>query len=382
MGWLDGVELHVFEGPNEYLYGEETAMLEAIDGRPPFPRIAPPYRRGVHDVVDRAVGVDSPSTSAALVELAGPSRDAVGSPALVNNVETLANVPTIMVEGPAWFRSVGTRESPGSLVCTVTGATRRHGVGEVPMGTPLQEVLRLIGEGPNPGRVIKAVMGGAATPLLTADHLDTPVSIEGMQRVGGRLGCAGFIVFDDRSDMAAVAEGVARFLSIESCGLCVPCKEDGMALAELFGRVRRSQANDRDLVAIKDRLRTVTNGARCDLATQYQLVLQSVLDDFADEIDAHVHGNRPLPLRSSLPPSSILMGPSRYSMSPIFASSRTGLSTPIGPESLRLTDSRTSDVHTWSERPHDRPSTIEVRSRRQSYHGNEGLPPALGARRL
>lgn len=289
-GWLDGIDIQVFEGPNEYLYGEETAMLEAIDGRPPFPRIAPPYRRGVHEIVDRAVGVDASSASAALVELAGPSRDAVGSPALVNNVETLANVPAIMVEGPEWFRSVGTRESPGSLVCTVTGATRRHGVGEVPMGTPLREVLRLIGGGPNSGRDIKAVLGGAATPLLTADQLDTPVSIEGMQSVGGRLGCGGFIVFDDHSDMAAVAEGVARFLSVESCGLCVPCKEDGMALADLFGRVRRSQASDRDLLAIKDRLRTVTNGARCDLASQYQLVLQSVLDDFADEIDTHLHG--------------------------------------------------------------------------------------------
>ena len=288
-GWLDGIDIQVFEGPNEYLYGEETAMLEAIDGRPPFPRIAPPYRRGVHEIVDRAVGVDSSSASAATVELAGPSRDAVGSPALVNNVETLANVPAIMVEGPEWFRSVGTRESPGSLVCTVTGATRRHGVGEVPMGTPLREVLRLIGGGPRSGDV-KAVMGGAATPLLTADQLDTPVSNEGMESVGGRLGCGAFIVFDERTDMAAVAEGVARFLSIESCGLCVPCKEDGMALADLFGRVRRSQANDRDLVAIKDRLRTVAYGARCNLATQYELVLQSVLDDFADEIDAHVHG--------------------------------------------------------------------------------------------
>lgn len=291
VGWLDGVDIQVFEGPNEYLYGEETAMLEAIDGRPPFPRIAPAYRRGVHEIVDRAVGVGSSSASAALVQLAGPSRDAVGSPALVNNVETLANVPAIMVEGHEWFRSIGTRESPGSLVCTVTGATRRHGVGEVPMGTPLREVLRLIGDGPNPGRVIKAVMGGAATPLLTADQLDTPVSNEGMHSVGGRLGCAGFIVFDDHSDIAAVAEGVAKFLSIESCGLCVPCKEDGMALADLFGRVRRSQANDRDLVAIKDRLRTVVDGARCNLATQYQLVLQSVLDNFADEIDAHVHGS-------------------------------------------------------------------------------------------
>ena len=293
VGWLDGVDVEIFEGPDEYLYGEETAMLEAIDGRPPFPRIAPPYRRGVHEIVDRVVGVESASASAAHVELAGPSRGAVGSPALVNNVETLANVPAIITEGPAWFRSIGTRESPGSLVCTVTGATRRHGVGEVPMGTPLREVIDLIGGGPRAGRVIKAVIGGAATPALTADQLDTPVSYEGMKRVGAHLGCGGFIVFDDHNDMAAVAEGVARFLAIESCGLCIPCKEDGLALSELFGRVRRSQANDRDLAAIGDRLRTVDYGARCNLATQYQLVLQSILDRFGGEIDAHVRGTTP-----------------------------------------------------------------------------------------
>jgi hypothetical protein len=197
-------------------------------------------------------------------------------------------------------------------------------------------------------------MGGAATPLLTADLLDTPVSIEGIESVGGRLGCGGFIVFDDRSDMAAVAEGVARFLSIESCGLCMPCKEDGMALADLFGRVRRSQANDRDLVAIKDRLRTVVYGARCNLATQYQLVLQSVLDDFADEIDAHVHGSAAAAAPSSSPPSSILTGRSRFSTSPTLASSRTGHSRIIGLESFRLTDSRQPGVHTQSDRPHDR----------------------------
>jgi NADH:ubiquinone oxidoreductase subunit F (NADH-binding) len=289
-GWLDGVDVEIFEGPNEYLYGEETAMLEAIDGRPPFPRIAPPYRRGVHEIVDRGVGVGSPSASAANVQMAGPSSDAFGSPALVNNVETLANVPAIIVEGPDWFRDVGTANSPGSLVCTVTGATRRHAVGEVPQGTSLRDVIELIGGGPMSGRAVKAVMGGAATPLLTADQLDTPISNEGLASVGGRLGCGGFIVFDDHSDMAAVAEGVARFLSVESCGLCVPCKEDGMALAELFGRVRRSEANDGDLTAIEERLGTVVEGARCSLAVQYQLVLQSILDDFADEIEAHVHG--------------------------------------------------------------------------------------------
>jgi NADH:ubiquinone oxidoreductase subunit F (NADH-binding) len=289
-GWFENVTIEVFAGPNEYLYGEETAMLEAIDGRPPFPRIAPPYRHGVHEVVDRAVAPEGIGASAAHVELADPGGGSGGSPTLVNNVETLANVAGIIVEGPDWFRSIGTRESPGSLVCTVTGATQRHGVGEVPMGTPLREVIELIGGGVDPGHEIKAVIGGAATPVLTADQLDTPVSNEGMRGVGGMLGAAAFTVFDDRDDMAAVAEGVARFLSIESCGLCVPCKEDGMALAELFGSVRRSQANDHDLEAIDDRLRTVTNGARCSLATQYQLVLQSVLDVFPDEIDAHVHG--------------------------------------------------------------------------------------------
>jgi NADH-quinone oxidoreductase subunit F len=292
-GWLDGIDIEIFEGPNEYMYGEETAMLEAIDGRPPFARIAPPYRRGVHEIVTREARGDSVTASAANVQMAGPSPDSVGSPALVNNVETLANVPGIIVEGPDWFRSVGTEESPGSLVCTVTGATRRDGVGEVPQGTPLREVIELIGGGPNPDRTVKAVMGGAATPLLTAGQFDTPVSNEGMAAVGGYLGCGGFIVFDDRSDMAAVAEGVARFLSIESCGLCMPCKEDGIALAELFGRVRRSEADEHDLAAIHDRLATVVDGARCTLASQYQLVLQSILDNFGDEIHAHVHGTLP-----------------------------------------------------------------------------------------
>ena len=288
-GWLDTVSIDVFAGPNEYLYGEETAMLEAIDGRPPFPRIAPPYRRGVHEVVDRAVGPEGTGASAAHVELASRG-GAGGSPTLVNNVETLANVPGIILEGPTWFRSVGTPESPGSLVCTVTGATQRHGVGEVAMGTPLREVIDLIGGGARPGHQIKAVMGGAATPLLTVDQLDTPVSNEGMQGVGGMLGAAAFVVFDETSDMAAVAEGVARFLSIESCGLCVPCKEDGLALTQLLGRVRASTATDHDRAAISDRLRTVTNGARCNLASQYQLVLESVLDVFGDEFTAHIHG--------------------------------------------------------------------------------------------
>ncbi len=287
-GWVRGIEVQLFEGPDEYLYGEETAMLEAIDGRPPFPRIAPPARRGVCEILDRAEALRSRSESAACVEFAGPGSGSVGSPTLVNNVETLANVAAIVVEGPEWFRSLGTPESPGTLVCTVTGATRYHGVGEIAMGTPLREVIELIGGGPLPGHTLKAVMGGAATPLLTAEQLDTPVSNEGMRSVGARLGCGSFIVFDDQSDMAAVAEGVARFLSVESCGLCIPCKEDGLALADLLGRVRRSAATVVDLGRIRDHLRTVDRGARCALAGQYQLVLRSILENFAEDIDDHI----------------------------------------------------------------------------------------------
>jgi NADH:ubiquinone oxidoreductase subunit F (NADH-binding) len=292
-GWLDDITVKVFAGPNEYLYGEETAMLEAMDGRAPFPRIAPPFRHGVHEIVDRVEGAAPVGPSATQVTLASPGPTEGGSPTVVNNVETLANVPAIIVHGPAWFRSVGTAGSPGSVVCTVTGATRRHGVGEVPMGTPLREVIELVGGGPIAGRTIKAVIGGAATPLLTGDQLDTPVSNEGMADIGARLGCGAFIVFDDASDMAAVAEGVAQFLSIESCGLCVPCKEDGMSLAKLFGRVRRSEATDHDRRAIDDHLRTVEDGARCGLASQYPLVLQSILDKFAEEIDGHIDGTVP-----------------------------------------------------------------------------------------
>jgi len=292
-GWLDRLDVEVFEGPNEYLFGEETAMLEAIDGRPPFPRIAPPYRRGVHEIANGGVGAAPVGATASRVELAGPSTEAIGAPTLVNNVETLANVPAIVARGPEWFRSIGTKESPGSIVCTITGATNHDGVGEVPMGTPLREVIELIGGGPQAGRSIKAVLGGVATSLLTGDQLDTPVSNETMAAAGAQLGCGGFMVLDDKDDMAAVAEGVARFLAIESCGLCVPCKEDGLALTELFGRIRRSHPHKSDRAEVDDRLRTIDTGARCGLAMQYRLVIQSILDNFADEIDSHVRGAAP-----------------------------------------------------------------------------------------
>ena len=292
-GLVKGVEIEVFEGPNEYLYGEETALLETIDGRYPFPRIAPPFRRGVTEVVDTVADTVSGSGLSAPVEMAGEGGDQVAPPTLVDNVETLANVPAIIARGAAWFRTAGTEESPGTIVCTVTGSTRRHGVGEVLMGTPLREVIETIGGGVEQGRRVKAVLPGTAQGFIPESLLDTPVSYEGLAAIGSGLGSAGFIVFDDSVDLTAVAAGVSRFLAVESCGQCTPCKQDGLQLADLMDEVCRSEAADHDLDTIKKRVATVADGARCYLATQHQNVLSSFLELFPDELTAHLTGEAP-----------------------------------------------------------------------------------------
>jgi NADH-quinone oxidoreductase subunit F len=289
-GWTHGIEVDVFEGPNEYLYGEETALLETIDGRYPFPRLAPPFRRGVTEVVDTVSEATSGSGLSAPIEMAGPGGDEVAPPTLVDNVETLANVPRIIARGADWFRTEGTEESPGTIICTITGSTVRHGVGEVPMGTPLREVIEAVGGGLAAGRSVKAVLPGVAQGFIPGSLLDTPVSYEGLAAIGSGLGSAGFIVLDDTVDITSVAAGVSRFLAIESCGQCTPCKQDGLQLAELMDKVCHSDAGDHDLATIEKRVDTVIQGARCYLATQHQTVLASLLERFPDDVRAHLDG--------------------------------------------------------------------------------------------
>jgi NADH-quinone oxidoreductase subunit F len=273
------------EGPGEYLYGEETALLEVLDGRPPFPRIAPPYRYGMDEIGPEPA-------SAAGTERAGPE-GTVAPPTLVNNVETMANVALVVAEGPEWFRSVGTDESPGTIVCTVTGRTRRHGVGEFAMGTPLREVIEEVGGGPMGQRVV-AVMSGVASPLLPESRLDTPLSYEGMSEAGSGLGTGGFIVFDDSTDMVAVAQAVSRFLAVESCGQCTPCKQDGLMISDLLDRLRRNEAEESDVEELNHRVSTVADEARCFLAPQHQAVVGSILHLFPDAVKAHLAGEVPV----------------------------------------------------------------------------------------
>jgi len=292
-GWCDGIEVEVFEGPNEYLYGEETALLETIDGRYPFPRIAPPYRRGVREVVETAADLDTKSGLSAHVEMAGPGADTEAPPTLVDNVETLANVARIIARGSDWFRTEGTPESPGTMVCTVTGSVVRPGVGEVIMGTPLREVIDLIGGGARPGRTIRAVLPGVSSKFIAGSALDTPVSYEALAAIGSGLGSAGFVVFDDSDDLVAVAAGAARFLAVESCGQCTPCKRDGLRIAELLAMTTSGEAAPHDVAELRSRIDTVADSARCSLATQQQVIAASLFEHFGDDVDAHVDKRAP-----------------------------------------------------------------------------------------
>jgi NADH-quinone oxidoreductase subunit F len=253
------VVISVVRGPDAYLFGEETALLEVVDGRQPFPRVAPPYRRGL-------------------------SSD-TGGTVLVDNVETLANVPGIIVEGADWFRAVGTDASPGTIVCTVSGDTLRHGVAEFAMGTPIAEVIDSIGRGPSPGRRYLGAISGTANALVAADEFDTPLSYEAMSAAGSGLGTGGLIVFDDSRDLIDIGAAVSHFLAIESCGQCEPCKLDGQAIARTLADVMSGDADDDTVDALRRRVGTVARGARCALARQQEAVIGDLLVRCGDRLD-------------------------------------------------------------------------------------------------
>ncbi len=285
-GWAGDVDVRVLQGPAEYLYGEETALLEVVDGRPPFPRIAPPFRRGIVEVVTSERDAASGSGLPANVQMAGTEHASAAPPVLVNNVETFANVPGIIAHGAEWFRSIGTEGSPGTIVCTVTGDVLHPGVAEVAMGTTLREVIDQVSGGMQPGEQIQAVLIGVSSAVITPDRLDTPLAYETMAAIGSGLGSAGLIVLSDQTDMLGVAAGVSRFLAIESCGQCTHCKEDGLDISELLATVACGEGKRSDLATIETLLSTVAEGARCSLAAQHQTVVGSILATFDGQVSA------------------------------------------------------------------------------------------------
>ncbi|MGH9025121.1 MAG: NADH-ubiquinone oxidoreductase-F iron-sulfur binding region domain-containing protein [Acidimicrobiia bacterium] len=272
-------------GPDEYLFGEEKGLLEVIEGEDPLPRFFPPYVYGLFTAQPQmgwSAGVDLSSDG-----LEVPS----SNPTLVNNVETLATVPVILDRGSEWHRGLGTEQSAGAVIATVVGDTHHAGVGEVELGTPLADVIDQLGGGVRPGHQVKAVLSGVANPVLTGpDQLATRVSYEGMTTAGSGLGAAGFIVYDETADMVAVARAISRFLYVESCGQCPPCKWGTGEITALLDRILGGQGTEHDVEVIGARLLRVTDANRCFLGAQEQRVIGSLLRAFPEEFVAHLEG--------------------------------------------------------------------------------------------
>jgi NADH-quinone oxidoreductase subunit F len=295
-GAIGDVTIQVVLGPDAYLYGEETGLLQVIEGEAPMPRNVPPYIHGLFATVPTTGWSASP---AGVVDTLPSS-----NPTVVNNVETLATVTQVLARGPEWHRSLGTAESAGCIVATVVGDVMRPGVGEVEMGTPLGEVIDRVGGGVKPGRQVKAVLSGVANPVLTGDQLDTPCSYEGMAAVGSGLGAAGFLVLDDTASMVEVAQALSRFLYVESCGQCPACKLGCGAVTDGLDRLVAGRADLEDLDTLAVRLQAVTDGNRCYLPVQEQNVVSSILQAFPDEVAAALDG-QPLPARGELVPKLV-----------------------------------------------------------------------------
>ncbi|MGH2584237.1 MAG: NADH-ubiquinone oxidoreductase-F iron-sulfur binding region domain-containing protein [Dehalococcoidia bacterium] len=259
-------------GPDEYLFGEEKALLEVVEGGLPLPRVFPPY---IHGLFGAPYG--------------GPTPE-LHNPTVVNNVETLSHVTQIVRRGADWFRSFGTADTPGTMIFTVSGDVQRPIVTELPLGLTLRDLVMEVAGGPPSGRRVKAVFPGLANAPLTEERLETPLSFDAMRRAGSALGSGGFIVYDDSECMVQVAWLFSRFLYVESCGQCPPCKLGSQRITERLARLLEGSAERRDLDEITATATWVPNGQRCYLATSESVVIGSILDAFPEDFDAHLRG--------------------------------------------------------------------------------------------
>jgi len=282
----------VVAGPEEYLFGEEKAMLEVIEGNAPMPRLLPPHEHGLFATAPQA------GWQATDARHGGPGRFE-SNPTLVNNVETLSNVTHLLARGAAWFRTMGTDQSPGMLVCTVVGDVVAPDVGEIELGTPLRTVIDAVGSGPADGSRVKAVFSGVANAVVTADQLEVPVSYEGLAAIGSGMGSGGFIVYDESACMVEVARQFSRFLHVESCGQCPPCKEGSAEITRRLELLEAGLAGEHHVAEMGGWLARVTDANRCYLGTEEQTVVASILRAFPEEFAQHLDGPgcpRPRPL--------------------------------------------------------------------------------------
>ncbi|HZW04801.1 MAG TPA: NADH-quinone oxidoreductase subunit NuoF, partial [Anaerolineaceae bacterium] len=255
-------DIHVHSGAGAYICGEETALLESIEGRRGEPRPRPPY-----------------PTTAGLW----------GKPTLINNVETLANVPAIINNGASWFRSFGTPSSPGTKVYTILGNVNVTGLIEVPMGITLREVIAIYAQGMKNGAPFKlAQTGGSSGSIIPASLQDTPMDFDSFSKAGVALGSGALLICDDDTCVVDLARVLQNFFRVESCGKCNPCRIGNERAYTILSNVAEGVATLKDLddlLKISDNLYQLSN---CGLGQTAGTPIRDILNYFRAEVEAHI----------------------------------------------------------------------------------------------
>ncbi len=263
------VMLHDTLGAGAYICGEETALLESLEGKKGLPRFKPPF----------------------------PANYGLwGKPTTVNNVESLALVPGILREEPGWFAGIGTEKSPGTKCFSVSGHVERPGNHELPLGTPFAELLELCG-GVWQGRRLKAVIpGGSSVPVLPADvMLKTDMDFESLAEAGSLLGSGAVIVMDETTDMVRALQRISRFYFHESCGQCTPCREGTGWLYRVLTRIVEGRGDARDLEILETVPERIDGHTICALGAAAAWPVQSFLRHFRSEFEYYIrHGRSPV----------------------------------------------------------------------------------------
>ncbi len=255
-------DITIKEGAGAFVCGEETALISSIEGRRGMPNPRPPYPA---------------------------AKGLFGKPTIINNVETLSNLPSIVLNGPAWFKSHGTETSPGTKTFALAGQVVNTGLVEVPMGFPLRDLVFEVGGGTRTGREFKAVqIGGPSGGCLAKDQLDVALDYESLRKVGAMVGSGGIVVMDEDTCMVEVARFFMQFAQNESCGKCVPCREGTKQMLALLTKITNGEGTEEDLELLEELALTVKDGALCGLGKTAPNPVLTTLKYFRSEYEAHV----------------------------------------------------------------------------------------------
>lgn len=262
MGSDFSFSLHIKEGAGAFVCGEETALIASIEGERGMPRPKPPFPA---------------------------NKGLFGRPTLINNVETLANVPVIMLKGADWFSSFGTETSKGTKTFALTGEVNNTGLIEVPMGTTLREIVFDIGGGIRGGKKFKAVqIGGPSGGCLTEEHLDLPMDYDSLIKAGAMVGSGGLVVMAEDTCIVEVARFFMNFTQHESCGKCVPCREGTKNMLKILEKIVAGKGEMKDLDLLEELALSVKEGSLCGLGKTAPNPVLSTLKYFRDEYIAHI----------------------------------------------------------------------------------------------